>query len=261
MSRLFLLTLLLFLSACRSPKVDLPPVPAPAMIGGCNHDHKLPPLELDADDLKLLRERSGQPKTAADFYFLLPGAYFSILEHTPERRATYIDKTTLSANYLHAKHWFECDGGGFELTIRLFKGETGPLVAIASSKYENVVLQSKAASKPGDLTDIDLSMPRFWRWSDGAWISIPQDILPRLDRDFIIDRYKNHYHGHLNEPSQGKTIWLDYELPKTGEVIQVTGRENFMDPFLRYVWAAYRFNGSRFVRQTKLSGDLDPQPD
>ena len=82
---------------------------------GCVHDQMLPPLKLDKNDKKILAARANPPRTAADYYFALPSSYFSIVKDTSNRRATVIEKSSLSNTCLHAKHFFECDGGGFEV--------------------------------------------------------------------------------------------------------------------------------------------------
>ena len=47
--------------------------PAPH-VGGCNHSHELPPLNLSADEKTLLESVSPQPQSALDYYMLLPTA-------------------------------------------------------------------------------------------------------------------------------------------------------------------------------------------
>jgi hypothetical protein len=76
---------------------------------------------------------------------------------------------------------------------------------------------------------------------------VDDKILPGIEKDFVIDRYRNHYKAHLNHPNQQKNIWLEYELPPTGGVMRVKGRENFMDPSETYIWKTFRFDGKRFV--------------
>ncbi|MEO5716716.1 MAG: hypothetical protein ABIT37_24775 [Luteolibacter sp.] len=223
--------------------------------GGCAHDHRLPELKLDAADRKLLARRSDSPASAADCYFLLPPSYFSNVENTPERRATLVDRDSLTSHYLHAKHWFECDGGGFEVTIRVFDAADGPLVAILSSTYPQETLLNNQGAPVGDLQGIAVNRPRFWRFRDGKWTEVDGKILPAIDKEFVLDRYRNHYKAHLKNADQQKSIWLEYELPATGGRVPLTGRENFMDPGETYTWKSFRFNGKRFVPENSNPGD------
>jgi hypothetical protein len=54
----------------------------------------------------------------------------------------------------------------------------------------------------------------------------------------------------LKTADQRKFIWLSYDLPISGNVISITGRENFMDPSETYVWRRFGFNGERFTEKT-----------
>lgn len=235
------LLLTLILCGCRLPKRET---------GGCSHDTTLPPLHLDQADREMLKNLSDPPNTAADYYFRLPASYFSIVENGTERRATYIRKESLTPDYLHAAYWFECDGGGFDVTIRVFHGDRGPLIAISSSSYKNIMLLEEKDAPRGKLSSIVVEMPRFWRYEAGRWISVDDSILPTIDKDFVIDRYLHHYRAHLQDADQHKFIWLKYELPASGNTIPVTGRENFMDPFNTYLWKEYVFDGTRFREGT-----------
>lgn len=221
--------------------------PPQGLGGGCAHYQELPALKLDAVDRQLLANRSDSPKSAADYYFKLPAAYFSIIENSPERRASFVERDSLTDRYLHAEHWFECDGGGFEVTIRLFDTDDGPLVAILSSTYDSDVLLKEEHPRPGELEAITVNRPRFWRYRDGRWIRVDDSILPGIGKEFVLDRYHNHYKAHLKNADQQKFIWLTYDLPATGRTIPVTGRENFMDPFETYTWTAFSFDGKRFL--------------
>lgn len=215
--------------------------------GGCGHDQELPPLKLDKGAKRILASRSAPPQTAADYFLALPSSYFSILENSPQRRVTFIETSSLTDSYLRAEHWFECDGGGFEVTIRVFDTEDGPLIGISSSTYPVHKLYTDQDAGSGGLKSITLRRPRFWRYSDGAWKAVDDAILPMLDRDAVIDRYRNHYKAHLENVDQQKFIWLDYDLPISGNTIQVSGRENFMDPIKRYIWARFSLDGQRFI--------------
>lgn len=222
-------------------------LPLPQAGDGCAHDQVLPPLKPDASARRLLASRSDSPQTAADYYFKLPPSYFSNVENSPERRATLVNQDSLTRQYLHAEHWFECDGGGFEVTIRVFDTEEGPLIAILSSTYRETPLFKADAPRLGELQSICVERPQFWRYREGQWIAVDGGILPKIEKDFVIDRYRNDYKAHLKWADQQKYISLKYELPATGWIVPVTGRENFMDPSETFTWAAFSFNGKRFL--------------
>jgi len=243
-SWLFLMPCLALMSGCGH---EAPPLPEPVQpIGGCAGDQHLPPLKLGSQDQAVLASRSNSPHYASDYYFALPAAYFSGLENTPERRVTFIEKSSLTARYLHAQHWFECDGGGFDVTIRVFDTPEGHLIGISSSTYGAETLFSTDKRGPGVLESITVQRPQFWRYRGGQWQRVPDSILPMIQTKRVMDLYRNEFMGHLNSPDQGKLIWLSYDLPAGGSTINVSGRENFMDPSEEYTWARYEFNGERF---------------
>lgn len=213
---------------------------------GCSTDHTLPPLRLDRADKKLLADRKDPPHTAADYYFLLPAAYFGNVEDSAQRRATFIDKDSLSDTYLQAKHFFECDGGGFEVTLRVFALPAGPVVGVSSWHADPDTLLEVKRPKPGQLSSITAHRPEFWRYENGGWISAKDVKLPLLSKAEVIDQYRNRFKAHLAYPDQQKFIYLDYELPRTGNVIEVVGRENFMSE--APTWASFTFDGQGFKR-------------
>lgn len=243
LSWLFLMPCLALMAGCGN---QAPPPQPVEPIGGCSSDQHLPPIKLEPADHAVLASRSSSPRCAADFYFALPESYFGGLENTPERRTTFIDKSSLTGRYLHAKHWFECDGGGFEVIIRLFDTPEGHLVGISSSTYEYQTIYSTDKRGPGVLENITVQRPQFWRYRGGQWQRVSDSILPMIETKRVMDLYRNEFMGHLNSPDQGKSIWLSYDLPAGGSTINVSGRENFMDPSEEYTWAQYEFNGERF---------------
>jgi hypothetical protein len=81
-----------------------------------------------------------------------------------------------------------------------------------------------------------------------------------ITRDFVIDRYRNHYKAHLKTTDQRKFIWLSYDLPPSGNVVSITGRENFMDPSETYVWRRLVFNGERFTEKANSEQGGAPNP-
>lgn len=225
------------------------PEAPPHELGGCSSDRTLPALNLTASDRRLLSNQHGTPRTAADFYLKLPAAYFPNLENTSERRVSFIDKATLTDGYLEAKHWFECDGGGFSVTIRVFDTNDGPLIAIHSSTYESEFLLKDDHAKPGELQSISVQRPKFWRYRNDQFVKVDDGVLPTIRKDFVLDRYHHHYKGQLKDADQQKYIWLTYDLPATGTTVRVTGRENFMDPMQTYTWKTFQFNGKVFVEK------------
>jgi hypothetical protein len=211
------------------------------------------PVTLDEAERELLAKRSDPPKTAMDYYLLLPKKYFRNIENSLERRVAFVDQDSLSDQYLHASYTIpSTDMGAFRVTIRIFGKDGQPLIAIRHRGGDQVLHKVKDERKvnPGELISISLGRPDFWRYRKGKWIPVDSTILPGITKEFVIDRYRNHYKGHLKDPTQTKSIWLWYDLPQTGRLVQVTGRENFMSPQKRYVWAEFTFDGARFVPTT-----------
>jgi hypothetical protein len=218
-------------------------------------------VTLTADERTLLAKRSDPPKTALDYYLLLSGRYFTNIAHETERRITFIDRRTLTDKYLHAKYSIpSTDAGAFEITIRLFGSGDNLLVAI-SHRGGNKLLFAAKENGPLEPSWISLNTPEFWRYRGGPFsrggslVRAPDVILPEPSVDQILDRYRNHYKAHLNYSTQKKSISLAYELPQEGNRVEVTGRENFMSPSERYVWAAYTFNGAEFAPSTNSEQD------
>ncbi len=220
------------------------------------------PVTLTAEERAIFEKRSDPPKTALDYYLLLQGEYFQRIPDEVARRITFIDRTTLSDHYLHAEYTIpRTDAGSFSITIRLFGGDVNPLIAISHGGDRTIFLAT--ANGPG-LRVISLNMPQFWRYrggvsgESGALVRLSDSILPEMTADGVLSRYRDHYKAHLNHPTQQKTIVLSYELPRTGNLIQVTGRENFMDPAERYIWAEFTLNGDRFVPSTNSEQVVAP---
>lgn len=214
------------------------------------------PVTLTGDEKALLAKRSDPPKTALDYYLLLSGRYFTNIAHETERRITFIDRRTLSDKYLHAEYTIpSTDAGAFAITIRLFGSEDNPLVAISHRGGTKRLFAAKE-NGPLGLWSISLNAPEFWNYRGGAFaeggslVRVADSLLPELSVDHVLDRYRKHYKAHLNQPTQKKSISLTYELPQDGNIVQVTGRENFMDPGERYVWAEFSYNGDCFIPET-----------
>lgn len=209
---------------------------------GCAESHDLPPVRLTAQQKEMLAKPHAPPSTALDYYLLLPKRYFSFLPEDEKRRMSFVNMNTLEKDYLTASHWFECDGGGFSVTIRVFRSAQGDLVAINASEDAPQILLQKSGAKLG-LISVTLKKPTFWRY-DGGWKAMGQDRLPSLTLEEIVDRYQNKYRAHLAHPDQKKFIYLEYILPECGETIEVVGRENFMGA--EQTWATFTRDGEKF---------------
>lgn len=214
-------------------------------IGGCSHSNELPPLHLDAGQKALLASVSSQPQSALDYYMLLPKHYFSIMPSDAQRRISYVERETLKSDYLSACRWFECDGGGFEVTIRVFRRPEGDLIAIDSSEDPPLFLFRRDENKSG-LNSVTLKKPTFWHYKH-KWEQIDADILPSMSLKSILDQYRNKYKADQAYTDQSKFIYLDYRLLPEGNIIPVVGRENFMDS--APTWAEYTFTGARFKKK------------
>ena len=159
------------------------------------------PVELDEAERGLLTKRSDPPKTALDYYLLLPEKYFRNIENSLERRITFIDQDSLSDQYLHAEYSIpRTDAGAFEVTIRVFHKDREPLIAIrhrgdSQSLYK---VADERTVEPGELVWINVGRPEFWRYRKGEWIEVDRDILPGISKDSVLDRYHHHYQAHLH---------------------------------------------------------------
>lgn len=223
------------------------PGPPDDFIGGCSHDNVLPELKLGDAHRRLLADRNDPPRTVVDHYLSLPDSFFGNVEDTtPERRISFIEMDTLTGQWLKAGHFFDCDGGGFEVVMRLFEARDGPLVAISAWESAYEPLYRNEAAGPDEIETITLSVPRFWRLRDGQWQEAGDVALPIIDKDAVLDRYFNHFRQHFEEARLSHSIWLQYELPKAGDEIRLTGRGNFMDPDGEYLWQRLRFDGQSF---------------
>ncbi len=212
-------------------------------LGGCIHNHELPPLTLTPAQEQLLASAPKSPRTALDYYMLLPKSYFSIMPDSRERRVSYIDLESLSNDYLHASRWFECDGGGFEVVLRLYKSSSGTIVGLLTNESTTIYKGKPDEGAPS----ITVRKPSFWKYTAGAWVPQSGTLLPDLGSSEILDRYYHHYKAHLIEPDQPKYIWLAYTPLPTTTDIHVTGRGNFMKPSKEYIWKRYSWTGKRFI--------------
>lgn len=239
-------SLSLALGSCALPHES--PPPRPEEVGGCSHENILPPLVLAEAHRQLLAKRSDPPRTAADYYLALPDHFFGNVEDTtPERRVSFIEIESLRDQWLKAGHFFECDGGGFEVVLRVFETEQGALIAIDEWKRRWDEIHHDKDAPAGEMQCISLGAPRFWRLVEGTWVEAKHVMLPAIDKDWVMERYRNHFKEQSNTPYESTHIWLNYQLPGTGDEIRLTGRGNFMDPDGDPVWQRLRFDGHGFI--------------
>ena len=231
------------------------------------YDWKWLPITLTDAESELLSKRSDPPKTALDFYLALSGGHFGWnIHHETERRITFIDRETLSDQYLHASYTIpSVDAGAFSITIRLFGDKDDPLIAISHLESKRRLFAAKE-NNPQGLWSIMLNKPEFWRYRGGAWaeggalIRVSDSVLPELSVEWILGRYRNHYKAHLNHPTQKKSIFLVYKLPQKGNSVKVTGGENFMRSREETVWAEFVYDGKRFAPPTPSEQGSADQP-
>lgn len=204
---------------------------------------KLPPLKLNPEHQNLLKQVGTASRPALDYYISLPAAFFRGFDSSTKRRVWYIDSKSMTDEYLKAGFGFECNGGSFEVEMRLFQSPVGPLIALNSGSSTIIV----EGGKPGDKRPrIQVITLKFFKVADGAWKEVEGAVLPAVDADAVLLRYYDQFRAHLNMPDQPKSILLEYELSRSTTDIALTGRENFMNPFGRYVWDQYRWDGVRF---------------
>ena len=214
-------------------------------------DYEWLPISLGEAEVNLLEQRSSPPSSALDFYLLLSRSYFGRVEDSLERRISFIDRETLTLQYLHAEFTIpRVDAGAFFVTIRIFEGEGSPLIAVRH-RDDYQLIYKRSSESTDNLSHIRVGFPELWRFKDGAWVLADHEILPRVQTESVITRYKAQYRAHLEHPSQTKSISLDYELPIEGNLIDVTGRENFMTPRREHIWTTFEFDGRRFVEQPR----------
>ena len=221
------------------------PAPAPSThLGGCAHTHELPPLELTAEHERLLAAASAKPKTALDYYLLLPGSYFKIMPDSRERRVTYIEDKTLTDDYLEASRWFECDGGGFEVTIKLYRTPTRTFVLLNHGHMDTIFDDGKP--REGE-PSVGIERPSLWLYSDSAWVRQPDSAVPKISAERVLDKYHRDWDADRKHTDQEKYIWIDYVLSPTTPDIVLMGRENFQSGV--YEYGRLKWRGTRFTLQ------------
>jgi hypothetical protein len=205
---------------------------------------QLPPLELSPAHIALAEGANAVPRTAVDFYLLLPPDFFGGLDDSPNRRLWYLDLTALTDDYLKAEFHFECDGGGFGIEMRVYPSPAGPVVGVETGRMETVY--DDGDPKDGD-PEIAVKIPAFYRLRGRSWLRLEDGILPKVDIQNVLARYYGTYRTDRHYRAGDKQIWLKYEMLPSSTNIELEGRENFMDPYIRYVWAKYRWTGQAFV--------------
>jgi hypothetical protein len=219
------------------------PAPAPSEhLAGCAHTHELPPLELTAEHERLLAAASAKPRTALDYYLLLPSSYFKIMPDSRERRVTYIDAKTLSNDYLKASRWFECDGGGFEVTIKLYRTPKQTFVLLKQSQLETIFDDGKP--REGE-PSIRIERPSLWRYSDSGWVQQPDSAVPKISAERVLAKYHRDWDADRKNTDQEKYIWIDYVLSPTTPDVVLMGRENFQSG--AYEYGRLKWRGTRFT--------------
>jgi len=218
------------------------PAHTKAPAGGCSHNHEVPPLNLTAEDRRLIATVSETPKTALDYYMRLPKSYFSIMPDSKERRVTYVERATLSDDYLHATRWFECDGGGFEVTLKLYHTPAGTFIAIKDTRVESIFKGDKGT---GGEPPVHIERPSLWRYPDGHWTREPDDAIPKIPAQFVLRKYHHDWDADRQYTAQQKFIEIDYKLSPSVEDIVLMGRENFQSDI--YEYGRLRWNGTRFT--------------
>lgn len=217
-----------------------PHQPAP-YVGGCSHVRELPPLELTSKHKRLLASVSTTPKTALDYYMLLPKSYFSIMPDSPERRVTYVRTETLSDTYLHARRWFECDGGGFDVTLKLYRSSAGTFVAIKNEHGETIFDDGEDTKGEPSIT---IQRPTLWRYADGAWKRQPRESVPKISPKRVLAKYHHDWDADRQFVGQRKFIWIDYNFIPESDDLVLMGRENFQPSV--YEYARLHWRGPHF---------------
>ena len=172
----------------------------------------------------------------------LPKSYFSIMPDSRERRVTYIDAKTLSDDYLHAFRAFECNGGGFQVTLKLYRTPTRTFVAI--NQFEEEVIFDDGKPTKGE-PSISIVRPSLWRYFDGRWHPQPTESIPKISPKRVLTKYHHDWDADRQEIDQEKFIWISYILSPSTNSIVLMGRENFQSDVYEYArlnWRNTRFS-------------------
>jgi len=150
------------------------------------------------------------------------------LPDSPERRVTYIDTKTLSGDYLQAFRAFECNGGGFRVTLKLYRTPTRIFVAI--NQFEEEVIFDDGKPTEGE-PSVSIVRPSLWRYFDGRWHRQPDESIPKILPKRVLSKYHRDWDADRQEIGEEKFIWIDYVLSPTINDIVLMGRENFNPTF------------------------------
>lgn len=210
---------------------------------------QLPPLELSPAHIALINGANAVPRTALDFYLLLPSEFFGGLDDSPNRRLWYLNLVALTDHYLKAEFHFECDGRGFGIEMRVYPSSAGPVVGVESGRMETIY--DDGDPKGGD-PEIAVKIPSFYRVLGKSWVRLEDSVLPKVDIQKVLSQYYGTYRTDRDYRAGDKQIWLRYEMLPSSTDIELEGRENFMDPHIRYVWAKYRWTGQKFASVAEM---------
>jgi len=208
--------------------------------GGCVHDQKLPPLHLTTEQKQLLSTVSSTPKTALDFYMLLPKSSFDIMPDSAKRRISYVKLDTLTDGFLHASRSFECNGGGFEVTLKLYHSPATTFVAIIQS-VEIKDVEEGTVEKP----EILIVRPSLWRYVNKRWQRKPDEAIPEISPQQVLKKYHRDQDADRKNTDPSNIIYIDYDLSPSTDDIILKGRGNFQRCI--YEYARLHWDGERFI--------------
>jgi hypothetical protein len=203
--------------------------------GGCVTQHKLPSLRLTSDHKRLLTSVSSDPRTALDYYMLLPRSYFGIMPDSRERRVSYITRSTLSDEYLDAWGHIECTGG-FHVTLKLYRTPSRTFIVIEPYNEEIIF---------GDGNwEISIVRPSLWAYAEGEWTRQPDESIPKISPRHVLTKYHRNWDDAQRETDQKKFIEISYNLSPATNAIILMGRETFQPKV--YEYARLKWRNTRF---------------
>ena len=171
-----------------------------------------------------------------------PKAWFSIMPDSKERRVTYIRPDGFSDDYLHAWRWFECDGGGFEMALKVFHTPAGDRIVIKRETSETLYDNHWVV---GGEPSVSLLRPVMWSYAGGRWHRQPDEAVPAMALQAILAKYHHDWDSDHQYTDQKKFIYVDYVLsPSTNDIV-LMGRENFQSGI--YEYGRLKWNGTRFM--------------
>lgn len=221
------------LAGCNPPRV----AQKNSHAGGCAHNHELPPLHLTVENKRMLASVSPTPSTALDYYMLLPKSRFGIMPDSPERRVTYVKKQ--SNEFLEASHWFECNGGGFGVTLKLYRTPTRTFLLLkhddGKDQYDDRAVENR------ELPTVE-NRPSLWLYSEGKW---SQQTLPGVPRERVLKKLREGLKTDGQRATDMDFIDINYVVsPETDDIV-LMGRGNCQAH--AYEYARLKWQNSRFV--------------